>query len=90
MEEIKFEMTEEKMVEYMKNEVEEGDHIEVYFGRCHVEGTVDSKDGGYYRVDTANKSMGLMEFDIENIARDVLEVVHIPEESDKKVILTIL
>ncbi|ABR55237.1 conserved hypothetical protein [Methanococcus vannielii SB] len=89
MEEIVIKMTEEKMEDYMKTNVQEGDHIEVYFGRCHVEGTVDSKEDGFFRVDTDNKSMGLMEFDIGNIARDVLEIVHINEEKDKKVILVI-
>ena len=89
-EEINMEVTEEKMREYMDNEVDEGDYIEVYFGRCHVEGTIDSKEGTHYRVDTDNKTFGLMEFDIENISRDVLEVAHIPENSNKKIILSVL
>lgn len=71
--------------------IEEGDHIEAYFGRCHVEGTVVCKSGTYFRVDTDNDLMGVLEFDIEGIIDDLIEVVHIKEHSEKeKVVLRLI
>ena len=38
----------EEVIEYVENAVKDGDYIEAYVGRCHLEGTVLCKDGTFF------------------------------------------
>ncbi|MDK2790857.1 MAG: hypothetical protein PWP15_1366 [Methanothermococcus sp.] len=87
---IERDVNKDELYDYLDS-IEEGDHIEAYFGRCHVEGTVVCKSGTYFRVDTDNDLMGVLELDIADVVKDLIEVVHIKEHSEKeKVVLRII
>ncbi|MCS3901031.1 DUF2097 domain-containing protein [Methanococcus voltae] len=76
--------------EYVEEYVDEGDYIEVYFGRAHVEGTIESISGTHYRIDTHHDSMGLLELELKDVEDDLLEFVHIPENEGKRIVISML
>ncbi|AEF97229.1 DUF2097 domain-containing protein [Methanotorris igneus] len=87
---IEKEVDPEEILEYMHKNIEEGDYIEVYFGRVHVEGTVVVASDGFFRVDTDNDLLGTLEFDVSSIIDDLIELVHIKEDNaEEKIILRV-
>ncbi|WP_292459529.1 DUF2097 domain-containing protein [Methanothermococcus sp.] len=67
--------------------VDEGDYIEAYFGRCHLEGTVISKDGTFFRLDSDNDLIGLVELELSKVVNDLIEFVHTKSDGSTKTIL---
>ncbi|MBP2172488.1 DUF2097 domain-containing protein [Methanococcus voltae] len=90
MEIIERTMDYDELVDYVKKYVDEDDYVEVYFGRAHVEGTIESITDTHYRIDTHHDSMGLLEFDLKDVEEDLLEFVHIPESETKRIVISIL
>ena len=45
----------------VENAVKDGDYIEAYVGRCHLEGTVLCKDGTFFRLDSDHDMIGMVE-----------------------------
>ncbi|AEH07448.1 DUF2097 domain-containing protein [Methanothermococcus okinawensis] len=78
---------EDELYNYIDN-IDEGDYMEAYFGRCHMEGTVISKEDTFFRLDSDNELMGMVEFDLSSVVNDLIELVH--TTPDKKVILKIM
>ncbi|EHP88566.1 DUF2097 domain-containing protein [Methanotorris formicicus] len=86
---VEMEVHPEEILEYMHRDIEEGDYIEVYFGRVHVEGTVILASEGFFRVDTNNDLFGTLEFEASSIIDDLIELVHIKEDYKEKIILRV-
>jgi hypothetical protein len=86
---IEKEVDSNEILEYMYKNIEEGDYIEVYFGRVHVEGIVVVASDGFFRVDTDNDTLGVLEFEVPSIIDDLIELVHIREDNAEKVILRV-
>ena len=76
---------EDELYKYIDT-IDEGDYIEAYFGRCHLEGTVISKDGTFFRLDSDNDLMGLVELELSSVVNDLIELVH-TKSDEVKVIL---
>ncbi len=93
-EDIKTTSTVEKLIEnnnelmnYVENEIKDGDYIEAYIGRCHLEGVVICKDGTFFRLDSDHDMMGIVEFELQNLIDDLIELVHIDTENNVKTII---
>ena len=63
---------EDELYKYIDT-IDEGDYVEAYFGRCHLEGTVISKDGTFFRLDSDNDLMGLVELELSSVVDDLIE-----------------
>jgi hypothetical protein len=77
----------EEVIDYVNNSINDGDYIEAYVGRCHLEGTVICKDGTFFRLDSDHDMIGVVEFELKNVIEDLIELVHIDTENDVKTIL---
>jgi hypothetical protein len=77
----------EEVIEYVENAVKDGDYIEAYVGRCHLEGTVLCKDGTFFRLDSDHDMIGMVEFELEKVIDDLIELVHIDTENNVKTII---
>jgi hypothetical protein len=77
----------EEVTEYVENFVKDGDYVEVYVGRCHLEGTVMCKDGTFFRLDSDHDMIGMVEFELEKVIDDLIELVHIDTENNVKTII---
>ena len=44
---------------------------------------------GFFRVDTDNDTLGVLEFEVPSIIDDLIELVHIREDNAEKVILRV-
>jgi hypothetical protein len=77
----------EEVIEYVENTVKDGDYIEAYVGRCHLEGTVLCKDGTFFRLDSDHDMIGMVEFELEKVIDDLIELVHIDTENNVKTII---
>ena len=76
-----------EVIEYVENMVKDGDYIEAYVGRCHLEGTVLCKDGTFFRLDSDHDMIGVVEFELEKVINDLIELVHIDNENNVKTII---
>ncbi|ENN95908.1 hypothetical protein J422_05369 [Methanocaldococcus villosus KIN24-T80] len=63
------------------NNIEEGDYIELYYGRVHIEGEFIEYYEGILKV--LNKSFGIIELDVEEILEDILELAHTNKDGRK-------
>ena len=77
----------EEVIEYVENAVKDGDYIEAYVGRCHLEGTVLCKDGTFFRLDSDHDMIGMVEFELEKVIDNLIELVHIDTENNVKTII---
>ena len=80
---------EDELYEYI-NDISEGDYVEAYFGRCHLEGTVISKDDTFFRLDSDNDLMGLVELELSSVVNDLIEIVHTKLDDNVKIILKMI
>ncbi|XRP96969.1 DUF2097 family protein [Methanocaldococcus sp. 16A] len=71
-----------EVMEYLKN-VDNGEYIEIYFGRVHVEGKLMHYNEGLVRL--VHDKYGIIEVEIEKILDDLLELAHTRE--DKRIVL---
>ena len=76
----------EAEVSYKKAIEIKPDYVEAYFGRCHLEGTVISKDGTFFRLDSDNDLMGLVELELSSVVDDLIELVHTKSDEVKVVL----
>ncbi|XRO76594.1 DUF2097 family protein [Methanocaldococcus sp. 10A] len=71
-----------EVMEYLKN-VDDGEYIEIYFGRVHVEGRLMHYNEGLVRL--VHDKYGIIEVEIEKILDDLLELAHTKE--NKRIVL---
>ncbi len=77
----------EEFFDYIDKNIFEGDYLEIYFGRVHIEGSFLRFNHGTLEI--LNEKFGIIEIDLEELYNDdiLLEFVHKKENEDKKVIL---
>ncbi|WP_423791956.1 DUF2097 family protein [Methanocaldococcus indicus] len=65
-----------EIFEYIIDEIDEGEYVEIYFGRVHIEGEFfefDEEDG---IIKIATEKYGIVEIDLNKIDEIILEFVH--------------
>ncbi len=84
---IKLINSENEIMEHINN-IEEGDYVEIYIGRCHVEGMVVDRDDTFFRLESDNELIGRVEFELnDKIIGDIVEIVYISEKRGIKTIV---
>ncbi|ACV24604.1 DUF2097 family protein [Methanocaldococcus fervens] len=69
--------------EYLDNNIDVDEYVEIYFGRVHVEGRLVHYNDGLVRL--VHERYGIIEVEIEEILDDLLELAH--SDGEKRTVL---
>ncbi|MDR0900484.1 MAG: DUF2097 domain-containing protein [Methanobrevibacter sp.] len=88
----------DEAIEYIKNNVEEGDTLELSYNRVFTPGEVLNIDTSEYDGEEGLKVLihvsgdtlaSTVEVDLEEVKDDLIEVIHVPKNQNEKVIILI-
>ncbi len=83
-------MTVEEVRRYLLEELDEGDRVELNYAFVHVPGRVVRVVGRTIQIEVeSDVAPGIRRFDVERISKEMLELVHEPEDSEK-IIITVV